>query len=150
MQHVSHEHGFRHPIAEAAGTWVALISLLVFVSCSSDGNSARPSSRTAELTQSQHDVLAGLDIDTFEELLPRLYTQFEWAPVRTDNEITALHAEALTADDRPVQIRAQDRGDEGTAVQIRIGYFGDPLLEQQFMNALDVALLQVLTEAGRD
>ena len=94
--------------------------------------------------------MAGLDIDTFEELLPRLYTQFEWAPIRTDNEITALHAEALTADDRPVQIRAQDRGDEGTAVQIRIGYFGDPLLEQQFMNALDVALVQALTEADRD
>ena len=122
------------------------ITILLLTACSGAGHSSLPSKITNPLPDSNNHVFAQLDIDTLEDLLPRLYARFTWGPLRTQNESTALHARALTSDDRPVQITAQDRGPAGTAVQIKIGHFGDPTLEEQFFDALNVELTKTLAD----
>ncbi|MAE61051.1 MAG: hypothetical protein CMJ49_06810 [Planctomycetaceae bacterium] len=135
---------------------VAVLSTCMLIACTgsggqgdrgSRGGDAIPDPATAPLTDTGHQNIPGLDVDTLEDLLPRLYARFGWGPLRTQNQITALHAQALTADDRTVQIRAQDQGPAGTAVQIKIGHFSDPTLEQQFLDALKTELTKAVADA---
>ena len=133
---------------------VAVLTTCILAACAgsggaviSGGGDAIPDRSTAPLTDTTQQTIPGLDIDTLEDLLPRLYARFGWGPLRTQNQTTALHARALTADDRTVQIRAQDQGPAGTAVQIKIGHFSDPALEQQFLDALKTELTKAVADA---
>lgn len=108
----------------------------VLVSCSDF--SAYPAEKTQPLPADR--ATAGeypITIDDLANVLPDVASDLEWAVVRTTNDITALHADMITADDRPIELRAQQIGrPTPIAVQIRYGHFGDADEEAAFHAAL--------------
>lgn len=82
------------------------------------------------------------DIDALATLMPIVCERMHWGLKKVDNQVTALRAEALTPDDRSVEIRAQTV-DGGTDVQVKVGFFGSAAEEQQFFDALTHVLAEV-------
>jgi hypothetical protein len=86
------------------------------------------------------------EIPTLAALLPDAFGRLEWAELRLVDEVTALHAVALTPDGREVHIRAQSDAGTGSRIQVRAGHFGDPDLEQRFLDALRRELRKQVSE----
>ena len=121
------------PAKHAAYIVVAAAGLLA--GCTLDDGTPLPAAETGALTDRALADNLSLDIDRLESVLPEAFKRMHWGWVRATNELTALHAQALTPDDRLVEITAQ-RTAEGVAVQTRVGPFGDPALERQFLATL--------------
>ena len=119
----------------AAGITAATLCLLA-------GGCGQPSTGTAYTSLATYPLTDAdsrdfdIDIDVLAEVLPRAIDRMHWAKLHMHNELTALHAAALTDDDRHVDIRAQAAADGAVNVQVKVGYFHDAELESQFLDAL--------------
>jgi len=116
----------------------SVLCLLWSVLASCGDFSAYPAEKTRPLPADR--ATAGeypITIDDLAKLLPDVAGDMEWAVVRTTNDLTALHADLLTADDRPIELRAQQVGrSTPIAVQLRYGRFGDAEKQAAFHAAL--------------
>jgi len=120
------------------------LAAALLASCAGPSDSAYPADHTAALpadrsTQTQYAIT----IDDLAKMLPDVAGMREWAVVRIDNDITALQADLITADDRPIEVRAQQVGRPKIAVQIRYGRFGDETEEARFHQALATRIEQL-------
>ena len=79
-----------------------------------------------------------IDIPTLSALLDPLFKQLHWGRIKIDNRTTTLHSAAIIPDGRTAFVRAQQSPPDTIHInlQIRIGYFGDTKLEQQFHSTL--------------
>jgi hypothetical protein len=121
---------------------VATVGLIAgLAGCPSGSASPAPDERTKALPDSREAQVA-TDIDTLAKALPIIAARMHWGLKKVDNQVTALRAEALTPDDRTVEIRAQTTA-AGSAVQVKVGFFGHEAEEKQFL----ATLAQVLAKA---
>jgi hypothetical protein len=77
------------------------------------------------------------DIDTLAKVLGWTLGDMHWGQQSVLNDVTALSALAVTDNDEVVDIRAQMAKGGGIDVQIKVGHFGDPKREQEFLTTLD-------------
>ena len=119
----------------ATGIAAATLCLLAGGCGQPSGGTAYTSLQTYPLTDTASRDFQ-IDIDVLAEVLPRAIDRMHWAKLHMHNELTALHAAALTDDDRHVDIRAQAAADGTVNVQVKVGYFHDADLESQFLDAL--------------
>ena len=119
----------------AAALTAATLCLLVSGCGQPSAGTAYTSLQTYPLTDAASRDFE-IDIDVLAEVLPRAIDRMHWAKLHMHNELTALHAAALTDDDRHVDIRAQAAADGTVNVQVKVGYFHDADLESQFLDAL--------------
>lgn len=114
----------------------SFVLLLALSACSTTATNARPNTDTQRMAD-KPSVTYPADIDTLaNHLLPVAIAQMHWAPLQLTNQVTALRQTALTPADQQVEIRAQSAGRDRSAVQIRVGYFGDEKLERTFQDTL--------------
>jgi hypothetical protein len=114
---------------------LALVGLMLCAGCARPGG-ARPTADTAPLPDVR-PVTVRADIDALaQRIIPQAVRQMHWAMLRTNNQVTALRIDALTPDDRYVDIRAQQQDGDRVQLQVKVGYFGDRLAERQFIDAV--------------
>ena len=116
-----------------------LTLLLLAAGCSTftpGAPGARPNPNTQRLP-GVPSVNYIVDIDSLaNRLLPATLTRLHWAVLQLDNQVTALRMTAINAADQAIEIRAQNIGNDRSAVQIRVGYFGDRKRERAFHQVL--------------
>jgi hypothetical protein len=119
------------------------VILAALAGCNS-GLTAYPSDDTATLSaDAATDGRYPISIDDLAGILPDVVAAMEWAVVRTRNDVTALRADLVTADDRPIEVHAQQVGRPTIAVQIRYGRFGNADKEAAFHQALAARIEQL-------
>ena len=131
---------FGHSLVIRISSFVILAAL---AGC--DGSlTAYPSNDTATLgADVATDGRYPISIDDLASVLPDVAAAMEWAVVRTHNDVTALRADLVTADDRPIEVHAQQVGRPAVAVQIRYGRFGNADKEAAFHQALAARIKQL-------
>lgn len=120
----------------------ASLNIVLAVTLWLGGCSGTPSVYPSEASHPAKAMTPGrivADIDSLATVLPLTFDALHWGTVRVVNEVTALHAAALTEDDRPVEVRAQYTP-EGLDVQVKVGYFGDKQAEQRLLEEVAVQL----------
>jgi len=127
-------HRTAHKTARRLSAATMFVLVVTSGGCSQDA-SVYPSEQSRPLSQVVTAAPLAADIDILATVLPLTFDALHWGMVRVTNEVTALHAHALTEDDRPVEIRAQQTR-EGLDVQVRVGYFGDRRQEQRLLEEL--------------
>lgn len=124
---------------------LAVLCLLCSVLWSCDGSlTAYPADDTVTLAADvATDGRYPINIDDLASMLPDVAVAMEWAVVRIRNDVTALRADLVTADDRPIEVHAQQVGRPAIEVQIRYGRFGNADKEAAFHRALAQRIEQV-------
>ena len=113
-----------------------LVAGLALAVCACSTGSALPDPSTAPMAASHVSGRYVINIDDLASLLPKVASDLTWAVVRTDNQVTALRADLVTADGRPVEVRAQQVGRPAVEVEVRYGHWGDTDKEAAFHAAL--------------
>lgn len=114
---------------------LVLAGALAWAGCAESGG-ARPTADTAPMP-GVRPTLVEVDIDALaQRIIPQAIQQMHWAVLRTNNQVTALRIDALTPDDRYVDIRAQQQAGDQVQLQVKVGYFGDRITERQFLDAV--------------
>lgn len=108
----------------------ALVTLLVGCTPS---DRTRPSDATA-MHDGQPVVRYEMSIDDFARLAPRAVAAQHWAVVKQTDEVTGYRVEALTPDDRPVDIRARQTHVNAIKVSVRVGRFANAEDEALFLD----------------
>jgi hypothetical protein len=98
--------------------------------CANTGDSGRPGRAPG---QTGFDI--SLDSLT-DPIVRKTLDEMHWGLGHVGNTDAELDAYALTDDDRRVDIRAVKTPDGRADVKVSVGFFGDPRLEGQFLEAL--------------
>lgn len=120
------------------GCWAIILipGLLIGpVGCDHPSQSAQPCAATRfadDARTADYDT----EIDRLVRALPRVIEQMGWAQMNLRDELTALCATALTADDRTVHIRARQTARGHVRVQAVVGLQGDAVAQQTFYRVL--------------
>ena len=116
---------------------LACVSLLAFMLCMTGcgDDSIRPSAETQPLPGRVNSEFT-TDLTIVERSLPEAISRMHWGAVHITNEITAIHAAAVTDNDRAIDIRARKEKGGRVVVQVKVGFYGDPDAEQQFLKHL--------------
>ncbi len=110
------------------------------------------SGRTTDATALHTDQPSrrfAMSIDDFAELAPRAVADAHWAVTSRRDEITGYAIDALTAGDKPVEIRARQTDEQHITVSVKVGYFDDDAAETEFLDLLHARLEHTRQRARR-
>lgn len=119
------------------------ICILLLAACSLPGCGGDDAIRPSPETQPQPGrVDSGFitDLKIVELALPEAISRMHWGALHVTNEITALHAAAVTDNDRPIDIRARKEKGGRVVVQVKVGFYGDADAELEFLKHLNEQL----------
>lgn len=123
------------------------MGLAVLIGCELP-HSGRTTDATA-LHTDQPSRRFAMSIDDFARLAPRAVEDAHWAVTSKRDEITGYAIEAITAGDKPVQIRARQTDERHITVSVKVGFFDDDAAEVEYLNLLHARLERTRQQAGR-
>lgn len=124
----------RHTIALRRLTLLAIL-LAPLAGCAMPTASAHLSPAVASLPETPGHVYRA-DTPTMKRMIARTVNEMHWAVASLTDEVTAAAFEVWTPADQQVLIRSRQLDVNRSAVQVRVGRFGNPDAQARFHDEL--------------